>query len=900
MKKILITYSLVLSVLQMFSQVRFIELFEDNFREKNFGNVLYYRDQNENLKDTSFQSLEIDIKEFAKLDFESFQSLIDNKRIVFLKLYNYSFREDTNIVECPEFSKLKNIKYILFKGSIPNFGKTFLSELLKMPNIQYLAFPTLPKNITAFPDYKNLMLKLKGISIAYGDQILPKGIKLESFKISQKNSLLKTNLAHLLSKNLLELNISTDTLDEDLCNLVTKFKNLEYLSLDYDYISPKLVLSKELQKLKNLSVLIIHNALSEHLGFLPSNKNLKKIKLGFRKKNIGDIEPVFNIPSLEELEISSDSFMAINITKINVPKLKKIKIYGHLRELPEKICDISSLNDLNLIFNDIEYLPKSISKLQNLEVINLDHNKLKQLPDEFCNLQNLKQLLVSENYITNLPECIGKLSNLNILSADLNDIKVIPRSIGNCSELESLILDGNFLQTLPEEISKLNKLKILRLCKNNISELPKSINELEKLEKLELSNSRNYSFLDKTANRTPRMKNDLIAVPESISLLENLKFIDFEGNSKISNEAINIFIKSKSYDFSLNLSGCGITTLPDSGWLSFNCKRLDLDDNKISKFPKELFNSKIEELSLRNNELGKLNTYIESNTNLKLVGYLSGYIIKDELKKQANLLQTIIDVSNRFYYSEDNNPVLDIYPIANEIDSIRTFNLINHFKYANALYNAKRYKECIPHYRLAIEDNLQGCITLLNDLLECLQKMSKAYLYTSDTLNCIKGLDLLQNKYKLNFNSEIGMLYKLMKNLDNSQKYFLSEEKRLKALKTYNDYEVVGEQLNLLELYLISENYNSFDSLSQIVKIEKNVEYLEQYYFIFEYLKILRKFSSVEFENLAIKFTNEIKNSNYSNVEWSCRLVEYWSKLQPENVRPTIFNLNSLICTESY
>jgi Leucine-rich repeat (LRR) protein len=900
MTKNLITCILILSIFKTFGQVRFIELFEDRSSDKHIGNELYYRNKNESFKDTSFQSLEIDLKDFVNLDNESFESLCNNKSIIFLKLYNYSYREDTNAIESPEFRRMKNIRYLIFGGSVPNFGKSFFSELNKMPNLQYLAFPTLPKNISEYPDYRSLMLKLKGIACIYSDQILPTGIKLESFKISQNKKLLKTNLANIKSNNLLQLNISIDTLNEDLCRAISKFKNIEYLLMDYKYIAPEMVLSRELKKLKNLEVLILKKARTEDIRFLPEFKNLKKLKLEFRKKIADNIEPIFNIVSLEELEVISDSTLKININKINAPNLRKLKIYGHLRELPEKICDISSLKELNLIFNNIEYLPKSISKLQNLEVINLDHNQLKKLPDEFCNLKNLKQLLISENYLANLPDCIGKLSNLRVLSSDLNDIKMIPRSIGNCSELESLILDGNFLQTLPEEISKLNKLKILRLCKNNISELPKSINELEKLEKLELSNSRNYSFLDKSANRTERMKNDLVEVPKSISLLENLKFIDFEGNSKISNEAINIFIKSKSNDFSLNLSGCGITTLPDSGWLNFNCKRLDLDDNIISKLPKELFYSKIEELSLRNNELGKLNTYIENNTNLKILGYLSGFIKKDELKKQTNLFQTIIEVSNRFYYNKDKNPVLELYPIANEIDSIRAFNLINHFKYANALYDAKRYKECIPHYKLAIEDNLQGCMTLLNDLLECLQKMSKAYLYTSDTLNCIKGLELMQNKYKLNFNSEIGMLYKLMKNIDKSQIYFEKEERRSKTVKTKNNYEIAGNQLNLLELYLISENYKRFDSLSQMVKIEKEEEYLLRYYYIFEYLKILRQSSALNFESLVEKFTNELKNSKYSNVEWSCRLVEYWSKLQPERIRPIVFKLNNVICPEGY
>ena len=110
----------------------------------------------------------------------------------------------------------------------------------------------------------------------------------------------------------------------------------------------------------------------------------------------------------------------------------------------------------------------------------------------------------------------------------------------------------------------------------------------------------------------------------------------------------------------------------------------------------------------------------------------------------------------------------------------------------------------------------------------------------------------MQNKYKLNFNSEIGMLYKMMNNIDKSELYFSKRRKRLKKVKTDNDYEVTGNQLNLLEFYLITENYNRFDSLSQMVKIEKEEEYMIRYYYIFEYLKILRKYASVNFESLAI------------------------------------------------
>ena len=59
----------------------------------------------------------------------------------------------------------------------------------------------------------------------------------------------------------------------------------------------------------------------------------------------------------------------------------------------------------------------------------------KPLKDSICDLQSLQQLDLGENEITSLPEDFGKLSKLRELWLDTNDIKVLPKSIGGLTEL---------------------------------------------------------------------------------------------------------------------------------------------------------------------------------------------------------------------------------------------------------------------------------------------------------------------------------------------------------------------------------------------------------------------------------------------------------------------------------
>ena len=112
---------------------------------------------------------------------------------------------------------------------------------------------------------------------------------------------------------------------------------------------------------------------------------------------------------------------------------------------------LETIRELNMTHNQLSFLPDSIGKLVNLEILYLGANQLSSLPDSIGNMTNLKRLDLTNNQLTSLPESIGRLTNL-----------------------EELYLTGNQLTSLPDWIGRLTNLKVLNLSNNQLSEEEKS------------------------------------------------------------------------------------------------------------------------------------------------------------------------------------------------------------------------------------------------------------------------------------------------------------------------------------------------------------------------------------------------------------------------------------------
>jgi hypothetical protein len=96
--------------------------------------------------------------------------------------------------------------------------------------------------------------------------------------------------------------------------------------------------------------------------------------------------------------------------------------FSYLKTIPDQVCSLKFLEELDLPNNDIRYIPNSITRLTNLKIFNLRNNKIKEIPDDLKDL-NLVSLKLAGNQIKHPPEWIkSKLDKFESIE-DLNRIK---------------------------------------------------------------------------------------------------------------------------------------------------------------------------------------------------------------------------------------------------------------------------------------------------------------------------------------------------------------------------------------------------------------------------------------------------------------------------------------------
>lgn len=200
------------------------------------------------------------------------------------------------------------------------------------------------------------------------------------------------------------------------------------------------------------------------------------------------------------------------------------------------ISQIATLRELKLADNALEgELPSNLGSLSQLEVLELQGNKLNSLPTEIRELVHLRTLNVSDNQLTTLPSelftsvpIVDLLASKNALSGSFFDVDTVPHlqnlqlannSLSSLCEtgtillpaLKSLDVSINRLSALPD-ISSWTSLTTLLAGENKLTALPEGFVSLQQL--------RNADF---TAN-------DLTKLDEKIALMDGLENLTVAAN----------------------------------------------------------------------------------------------------------------------------------------------------------------------------------------------------------------------------------------------------------------------------------------------------------------------------------------------------------------------------------
>jgi len=331
--------------------------------------------------------------------------------------------------------------------------------------------------------------------------------------------------------------------------------------------------------------------------------NLKYLNtITYQKRKIINFVRTDSLKFLEDYIVDFVCWYPDKFVKLDLyNKITGIRLLStRLTEIPEYIFKFPELKYLDLSYFDNDELVYSgdwsyqktlsniseITKLKNLEFLDLTNCKIDTFPLEICELSNLKHLTIRTGFpveciwsipkeIVNLkkleelnlsfsgfevfPQEILKLTNLKILNLTVNEIGIIPKDISKLKNLTELYLAGNWNLIEPQNLSQLGELtKLTKLDLNyripkdlnfltglsnlqylNLSEIyflsfPKEILSLENLEYLNLSNS------------------NIRNIPNEIADLKNLTYLNLHGNDSL--DIYNLFDVFKDFDKEILIS----------------------------------------------------------------------------------------------------------------------------------------------------------------------------------------------------------------------------------------------------------------------------------------------------------------------------------------------------------
>ena len=395
------------------------KIIDEKSQNINFGEII--NAQLNKIKDTTLSYFDEIIKEFEKRYNDYINTMtkyINENELKISKVFQKDIENDENILEFADNNIFKQFDYILeIHDNIFNSIKDHVSLLR--------------------------------IFLGQNDLIQQKN-PLENFINNNSNDILNSWILNKI--NFQKLNFANVIINKDLSEIISKYlskkkdNNFASITIKKD-IKGNLSLESEFVKenLNNLEKLKFMKLKSEEINSIFKNAN--KHKKSNNKNNGNSTNNNEVIPSankLSSLSIIESDFSSINLIKISVPDLKKLKIKRTPLTLSLKIFFESILGNTKYLQN--LYLQKCFIDDQSLLQI------FSFLSEKSQMISSLQSISFSGNYITSV-------SMKNILKKNYN-----------FDSLQYLDFSkNNIYDFLTDNFKCLQKLKVLDLTDNNLT-----------------------------------------------------------------------------------------------------------------------------------------------------------------------------------------------------------------------------------------------------------------------------------------------------------------------------------------------------------------------------------------------------------------------------------------------
>ena len=431
-------------------------------------------------------------------------SVIPNlKSLSFINCGLYSLSENIAKLENLEYLSIKENKIVQLPEAIKSLK---MLKHLNVSNNRLLNEDLLFQLLNDAPQISNLeanycaIRKLPNLGLSKLNQLSLAGNLLQEL-----NDMIRAESLDLSSNPYLNLEISIEQLAAN--------GNLKSLNLAYNSFAE---LPSNVQKLNKLESLNLRGneltSLPESIGLLTKLKVLKidNPDSYVYSNQIKELpSSIGNLYDLDSLFLAGNQLAGLPASFANLKALRYLDLsWNSFESFPKSVLEISSLEHLNLAINHVREIPNEIEKLNQLRYFNCQGDffvnyqlKIKELPESIGKLTSLEALILSDNVIEVLPESIGRCVRLKTLDLKDNLLSTLPNSFGNLSELSILNLKANELTVLPSSIENLQNLAELNLGFNFSLNSEQASQILSKLPDLYILDIRDAYFSEAAVNR---------------------------------------------------------------------------------------------------------------------------------------------------------------------------------------------------------------------------------------------------------------------------------------------------------------------------------------------------------------------------------------------------------------
>eukprot|EP00960_Hanusia_phi_P074024 768137-Hanusia_phi.AAC.10 len=325
------------------------------------------------------------------------------------------------------------------------------------------------------------------------------------------------------------------------------------------------------------------------------------------------------MPWLKELDLS-DSF--IHIIPKQITLLRDLRVLNleknEISKISKSISYLTRLGRISLSSNFLTTVGKEFGTLEALKYLSLDQNKIESIDENCVKLQSLTYLSLMSNMLKIFPEVIVSLANLQFLNLSSNQIGKIPSTIGQLQCLETLQMRDNILEAIPDSIGQVKSLREIDLSDNKILLLPLSIGSISGLRKLDIRRNGCLRPPKGTQEKGPQAVVEYLKRVETASLRKLLDVENFGLNSfpldtlamqdltelNLSTNSISALPKEivvLTRLITLRYSANNLLTLPSVVCKLTTLTSLDLQENRLNSLPSNFSEIPLTSINLARN-----------------------------------------------------------------------------------------------------------------------------------------------------------------------------------------------------------------------------------------------------------------------------------------------------------